>query len=654
MHRQKNHARLQKLKDWLASAGPDALADCPVVIIDDEADQASIATARINGLIRELLQLLPKAVYVGYTATPFANLLIDPSAKDLYPSDFIVDLPQPKDHFGPEVIFGRDAVEGEVVDGPLDGYDMVREVPSDDLQYLRPSPGQSPSEFSPVVTASLRTAVLYFWLATAARRVRGTGVPHSTMLVHTSMRVAVHESFREPLEILRTEAVQKLAADDRSLLEELRQLWSDEEGKVKSSGFGLSAVDFKELRLRLPEVLGATRVVMDNSRSRERLSYAGGEPVIAIAVGGNTLSRGLTLEGLVVSYFVRAASAYDTLLQMGRWFGYRRGYPDLPRVWMTNEVRQWFRHLATVEVEIRRDIRRYEEDNLTPEDFAVRIRTHPALAITSASKMQDAVKAEASYGGRRLQTRYFLTQERDRSWLADNLAASRHLVSDAVDVDLAKPEPHPEGYVLLRAVKAETVLKFLRSYQFHKDAFELDGKLLVRYIKKQNEKGRLLLWNLAVIGGDPGSLDSPLPMGGGVAVNRIRRSKLRNGPNDYADIKTLMSKEHRVIDLTVISQTKARAKSEEDLAGLRKPDDPPLLAIYPIDRTSPPDPQNKDTRLPLEAVEDVIGVGLVFPGNGAETPVEYMSADLTRLGLRPDDVEQPEDEDPDEPPQAAS
>ena len=642
----KNHARLRKLRDWLASAGAEALADCPVVIIDDEADQASIATARINVLIRELLQLLPKAVYVGYTATPFANLLIDPSAKDLYPSDFIIDLPQPKDHFGPEVIFGRDAVEGETVDGPLDGYDMVREVPLDELQHLRPGPGESTDDFSPVITPSLRTAVLYFWLATAARRVRGIGVPHSTMLVHTSMRVAVHESFREPLEILRTEAVQKLAAEDRLLLEELRNIWSGEVRRVPSDRFGLTAVDFSDLRPRLSEVLGATRVVMDNSRSRERLSYAGGEPVIAIAVGGNTLSRGLTLEGLVVSYFVRSASAYDTLLQMGRWFGYRRGYPEMPRVWMTNEVRQWFRHLATVEVEIRRDIRRYEEDNLTPEDFAVRIRTHPALAITSAAKMQDAVKAEASYGGRRLQTRYFPT--RDREWLATNLAAARQLVSDSIDIDSAKPELYAEGHVLLRGVKVDSVLKFLNIYKFHKDAFELDGKLLQRYIKQQNERGRLLRWNLALVGSEAESPGSPLPMGGGVKIKTIRRSKLKNGPDDYADIKTLMSKEHRVIDFTEITQTKARAKSEEYLAGLRKADDPPLLAIYPIDRTSPPDPQNRDTRLPLDAVEDVIGVGLVFPGNGAEAPVEYMSADLARLGLRADEVEQPENEDPDE------
>ena len=73
----------------------------------------------------------------------------------------------------------------------------------------------------------------------------------------------------------------------------------------------------------------------------ERLDYTQG-PGVFIVVGGNILSRGLTLEGLVTSFFIRTSSAYDTLLQMGRWFGYRRGYGDLPRIWMTDELKGYF------------------------------------------------------------------------------------------------------------------------------------------------------------------------------------------------------------------------------------------------------------------------------------------------------------------------
>src|SRR5262249_43630167 len=161
-----------------------------------------------------------------------------------------------------------------------------------------------------------RRAILYFWLATAARRHRGTGTPHSTMLIHTSVRVAVHEAFRAPIDDLRFETAARLADRDPTLLRELRTIWEMEMATVPAASLGESETSFDELSARLHYVVDTSRVVLDNSRSVERLDYAG-DPVTAIAVGGNTLSRGLTLEGLVVSYFVRSVSAYDTLLQMG-------------------------------------------------------------------------------------------------------------------------------------------------------------------------------------------------------------------------------------------------------------------------------------------------------------------------------------------------
>ena len=159
-----------------------------------------------------------------------------------------------------------------------------------------------------------------------------------------------------------------------------------------------------------------------------------------IAVGGNTLSRGLTLEGLSVSFFVRTASAYDTLLQMGRWFGYRSGYADLTRIWMTDEMREWFHHLATVEQEIRYDIERYETQHVTPDQFGVRIRTHPEAR--DHRRRQDAatrVRADASYSGRRLQT--ILFNHRDADWLDRNIEAGARSSqrSEAAHRRLARP-----------------------------------------------------------------------------------------------------------------------------------------------------------------------------------------------------------------------
>src|SRR5262249_6766719 len=137
--------------------------------------------------------------------------------------------------------------------------------------------------------------------------------------------------------------------------------------------------------------------------------------------------RGLTLEGLVVSYFVRAAGSYDTLLQMARWFGYREGYEDLPRIWMTEELQSSFTDLALVEQEIRFDIARYENEGLTPRSFGPRIRCHPSLSITSPMKMRHAVDAEVSFSGQLVQT--ILFHHRDVDEVEENLAAARRLAS---------------------------------------------------------------------------------------------------------------------------------------------------------------------------------------------------------------------------------
>lgn len=288
--------------------------------------------------------------------------MIDPSAEDLYPKDFVVNLPKPNGHFGTEVLFGRYALDGEDPEQVDDGYDMIRSIPEDDVACVRPETRADVDGFEPVITDSLQTAVEYFWLVTAARRVRRTGNPHSTMLIHTSVNTSVHNSFERPLKRLRDRAVRSLT--DTDLLARLRDLWDRETKQVSAEEFGETKVPFEELLPELADVLASCRIIMDNSSSEDRLDYENG-PVVAIAVGGNTLSRGLTLEGLSVSYFVRSVSAYDTLLQMGRWFGFRNGYADLPRIWMTDELAEWFRHLATVETEMRRDIDVYMTEDET-------------------------------------------------------------------------------------------------------------------------------------------------------------------------------------------------------------------------------------------------------------------------------------------------
>ncbi|MEU5525492.1 Z1 domain-containing protein [Micromonospora chersina] len=628
----KNAAVLGKLIKWLDTAnGRKALESAPVLIIDDEADQASVATGRINPLIRRLLSLMPRCTYVGYTATPFANVFVDPAQDDLYPKSFILNLPRPDGYFGPEKIFGRDAVEWEAADeqGPPDGYDMVRLVAEEDVPLLRPGSKEPADGFTPTMIDELVTAVHWFWLGTAARRARGDD-GHSTMLIHTSVKIAVHESYRAPLEALQRKARAGLASGRPEVLDHWRNLWEKESSRVPAEDFDRKQNSFDEVLPHLDDVIASTRVVLDNYRSQDRLDYS--EPsVVAIAVGGNTLSRGLTLEGLVVSFFVRGATAYDTLLQMGRWFGYRMGFEDLPRIWMTPSLAAAFRHLATVEHEMRDDIDRYQRENLTPTQVAVRIRTHPALRITA--KMGAAQPAFISYAGRRLQTRYF--RHRDADWLDSNLQAAESFVQEAVlhgrlDEDV-------RGAQLIRDVPVSLVKNFLSRYQVHEDSPDLDPALMVKYIDQQltSDRPSLATWSVAVVIGE-----GPEATLGGLNVKYSVRSRLNDGQGERADIKTLMSKQDRALDLG-LTLAEARAQSESELVKLRNNNpvcrDRGLIVLYLIEPLSEPVNPKQGTeeasplRTALCAVEPVVGMGITFPGDVRTKSIQasHVAVDLT-------------------------
>ena len=634
----KNATVLRRLDKWLQPAVKQrALTDVPTLIIDDEADQASVETNSINPLIRGIIAKLPKSTYIGYTATPFANVLIDPRGDDLYPRDFILNLPRPEGYFGTERIFGRDVVEGDEANGSdLDGSNMVRSIPEDEVDAVSPRGRTATADFQPHIPPTLDAAVEWFVLATAARRARGDS-GHSTMLIHTSVKTAVHLSFKAPLTGLVDRLATKVSDADPDTLQRLRALWQSETSQVPASEFGLKPLDFDDVKAELGQVLSTVKVVIDNFRSDDRLVYS--KPgQIAIAVGGNTLSRGLTLEGLTVSYFVRAAQAYDTLLQMARWFGFRHGYEDMPRIWMTDELRQWFRHLATVEHEIRLDIERYESENLTPTEFGVRIRTHPTLRITA--KMGHFMPAYASYGGRRVQTRYFFAQNEE--WLHGNVDAADGLVSRARTKG-AQPEILDSGAVLFRDIDADCVLAFLGDYSVHEDSPDLDSELITKYVVKQRRNGSLDKWNLAVIASKEGAGKGTVRLGG-YEFERITRAQLKDGGTNRADIKTLMSKDHRAVDF--LPQSVARQMSEVALMDARDHDPTVkrkgLILLYPIDPKSEPLQSNTNSRRALDALTDVIGAALVFPGAAFETSQvtqTYVSVDLTDAEIETEDAE---------------
>lgn len=624
----KNVTRLADFITFLESADPRIVEDLPFLVIDDEADQASIDTSpaedqrkrsRINSLIVRLLDH-KKVAYVGYTATPFANLLIDPDVpEDLYPRDFIVDLPKPEGYFGPEQLYGRERLAVDEEEWQSEGLNMVRYVPDEDVAALRPPRGRKKREsFEPVVPDSLERSLRYFVMATAARRVRDGEKRHSTMLVHTTVFSDIQERMKEPVVSELLQLRRRVQAEDDGLIDELADQWSDETERLPAITLGLESVDFRSLMSELPGVLMDVEVKVDNYKSDDRLQY-GDDPATTVAIGGNTLSRGLTLQGLVVSYFIRAASAYDTLLQMGRWFGYREGYEDLPRLWTTRELEEQFMMLATVEAEIREDIKRYERERITPTDFPVHIRTHPKLAITSAMKMQAAVEAKVSYSGRRIQT--ILFNHRDKEWLKTNLDAAKALVGQ-----LGFAPVGSGAAFVSRRVSADLIVEFLTRYNFHQNAYDLRTEPLIGYIESQRDVGELEYWNVAIVSQTSNRIGQ-IDLGLDAPVNLITRTKTNQ--DTYANIKTLMSRPDSVVDIDVGTDVRA---ATWDVQVQHRPEGVGLLLLYPIgaDSRTASAAKGRRSRYDLEAVEDVIGVSLVFPeASRDETAQTYVTAPIS-------------------------
>ena len=648
----KNPARLRRLNRWIKTASLTTRQNCPILIIDDEADQASIdvGTTRqstINGLIRDLLAN-PKAAYIAYTATPFANLLIDPNVEqDLYPRDFIVDLPRPENYFGAERIFGQ--IESTNLDEPVDdGLDVVRLISDHEVDSVRPPGARGPIDaWSPEVPDAMDSAIRWFLLATTARRLRADKVTHSSMLIHTSMLAAAHEKTAEAVVDHLDAVSSELSIEASDAAQVFRELWDVEIEQVSADSFGNRKVSFDELLPHLIETARATKVIVDNYQSNDRLRYDKENPQTVIVIGGNTLSRGLTLEGLISSYFVRASSAYDTLLQMGRWFGYRVGYEDLIRVWMSAELKSWFLMLSIVEAEIREEIRIYEVEGKTPAELPVKIRTHPQMSVTSASKMRSAVRAQVSYSGRRVQTIMF--RENDPDWLASNISATRALFGRLIS------EGHSEMELPGRRrgfanVSADSVLSYLDAYEIHEAARSIDKDAIRRYIEKERATGDLARWNIVIM--EPLTGERELDLGLTDSVRLLHRMKMYIPSNDgTANLKAIASTSDRIADLEVgmdLVRQSLGLKASDQLSDrqlvqyrqLRESNRIGVLCIYPIAKESRSDSsQNSpesvvNRRAALSAADHVIGLCFMFPeSRNPKSAVDYVAAPVDTVYL---------------------
>ncbi len=499
----KNTTVLSKFTKWLSTASPDVLRQCPVLIIDDEADQAGVNEAKgenrtaINKRIVDLIEYLRKHTtvsYCGYTATPFANVLIDANdSADLFPRDFIVSLKAPDSYVGPEKLFGRAPVDD---DGGTAGLNIVRHI--DVAETIDSDEVQVQGDMKP----SLAIALQSFLLAGAERIRRGHEDKHITMLIHTSHLTSAHRDMCDKVDRYLKQLNVKIESDDSTTLKQMEALWKNDFVQTTKSNFSKQEIgEFDDLldSLKVFTDKVSRSIIEENSTSETRLNF-GNEKIWAVIVGGNTLSRGLTIEGLTISYFHRTASGYDTLLQMGRWFGYRNGYLDLTRIFVTPEMEANFYHLATVEHELREDIYRMEQNGETPFDIALKIRDHDDLEITNKRVLKrNGIFASNTYSASKIQASHVFLDKPD---IADlNFNAIKSLLSELESKNL-KIENEFEKFRrchIYRGVNHKSILKFLENYKFSTADKKFNFGLLYSYISKLAEFGELNDWSVALM-----------------------------------------------------------------------------------------------------------------------------------------------------------
>lgn len=616
----KNVSPLGELKWAIERTLPAVLERLRILVIDDECDQASVNAARgeldmtaINERIRDMLSILPAVSYVGYTATPFANVLINPyrvdgqELDDLYPRDFITALPKPERYFGTEQLFGRTPADPGNPRPEEEGLDMIRNVPPEEEALLQSPSRRERNGFQPRMMPSLEGAILYFLASCAARCARGDSEHHMTMLVHTSAYVMAHRRVADLIQHWVEANRADLVQSESTLGQRLADIWNDESTRLPPGVTDAPRVPIAELFHHLPTVLARLAFPIENGASDDRIDYSG-PPRTYIVVGGSILSRGLTLEGLMVSYFLRTANQYDTLLQMGRWFGYRPRYEDLPRIWMPEELKLRFRTLASVEQEVRDDIEQYGTRNLTPLDIPVRIRSIPGMAITAATKMRAARQCAVSYWGTHRQTFRFAHQ--DVGLIERNWTAGGALVDAAEALGLRDARARDRR--LWRRVPRRLIGQFLGDYVIERTHTDLLPSMLLPFVHLDD--ARLDLWNVGIVESGRGT-SSEHPLGAAGRVMMVRRAKLMDqGP--VADIKALMSRGDVPFDC---ADEVRNAGSWEDIKAARLDSigQVPLLLLYPIEAMSEPERPSK-VRVALDAARDVLGIGLVFPGSVTE------------------------------------
>ncbi len=470
------------------------------------------------------------------------------------------------------------------------------------------------------------------------------------MLIHVSRFKDVHQAVFRQVDEWVSDIKRKLkyrAKKKDPVFDRLRKLWEQDfaptSAEIRATEIGetLPVTEWDAVERELSYAADKIRPQVVNSEIRDALDYDGNaaQGLNVIAIGGDKLSRGLTLEGLTVSYFLRASKMYDSLMQMGRWFGYRPGYVDLCRIYMTPDLRLWFRHVATAAEELRERLDHMAMIGATPEQYGLRIQSHDILLVTAPNKMRHSREFQLSFQGEaKIQTIFFndlATNQRNASAITGFLDR----IGPAAEPQKQAELKSFDGRRVWKGVAGAEVANLLASLLFPDEARDVNAGRLSSYIREQLGVGELTDSTVAVLSGS----------GEPVAVNEWTFTAIERAPLPRGEasgryvVKTILSPRDEAIDLDqpefarALSATNTkRAEAGKDEA--TTPDGPEirkvrgenpkraLLLLYPLS------PKNAK----LEAIDVPIFGVVVELSQFAERPLDPISVQYRRTTARTD------------------
>lgn len=625
----KNSRTLANLVEWLEIRNKQATArirSVPMLLIDDEADNASVnvstdgdSPSAINHCIRKLLDSFERNVYLGYTATPFANIFIDPESKDtmkredLFPRDFIISLDAPTNYVGASRIFPDSG----------DLHDTLTTV--DDHVDLLPENHKITHPLTEI-PVSLKEAVRTFVLARAIRVLRGQEKSHTSMLINVSrfneVQTKLTGLISDLMSNIRSACTGHAGLPERDALRDpemrrMHEAWKNQyEGRVPET--------WRDVQTALVRAAGPIEVRKVNSKSPDKLDYRRykNEGLHVIAIGGFALSRGFTLEGLTVSYFLRNSMMYDTLLQMGRWFGYRDGYADVCRIYMTEEAIDWYAHISEAIDELRDEFNRMERAGARPVDFGLKVRAHPeSLIVTARNKMRSGqkVKHSVSLAGELIETTKLRT---------DAIASNRRVLSDLLTslTELQSPDNDNEfGYIWRDMKVAPLVRNFVARFQNHDDVCMITQADPVNAYIKARESDELARWDICLYS-PPTIAKTSETFGPYTLAPQARAALWKRSPSGIEYI-AVSGKAFRVggrgqvkagMSLDQINEAQISWGKSQDIPDKHyiKSRKRPLLMLHVLDVW---DKEKDKDKINPPTVSSVVAWGIAFPNTNYET-----------------------------------